>query len=50
MILLTVNEIIEFHENLIQQTGGASGIRDAGLLESAVYSAIQSLYMKNPPF
>lgn len=42
MILLTVNEIIELHEKLIQQTGGASGIRDAGLLESAVYSAVQS--------
>jgi len=42
MILLTVNEIIELHEKLTKQTGGSSGLRDFGLLESAVYSAVQS--------
>ena len=39
MILLTVDEIIELHTKLIGRTGGSDGLRDAGLLESAVYSA-----------
>lgn len=39
MILLTVDEIITLHEKLIQRTGGSNGLRDRGLLESAVYSA-----------
>lgn len=42
MILLTVNEIVVLHDQLINETGGSSGIRDMGLLESAIYSAIQS--------
>ena len=42
MIFLTVDEIVALHAQLINATGGASGIRDMGLLESAVYSAIQS--------
>ena len=39
MILLSVEEIISLHEKLIDKTGGSHGIRDRGLLESAVYSA-----------
>ena len=39
MMILTVDEIILLHEKLIRKTGGSSGLRDLGLLESAVYSA-----------
>ena len=39
MILLTVDEIISIHEKLVEATGGSIGLRDKGLLESAVYSA-----------
>ena len=39
MILLTVDEIISLHAKLIAHTGGSDGLRDMGLLESAVYSA-----------
>ena len=38
MILLTIEEILSLHEKLIDKTGGSRGIRDMGLLESAVYS------------
>ena len=36
MILLTIDEIIMVHDKLIKATGGFSGLRDQGLLESAV--------------
>jgi prophage maintenance system killer protein len=36
MILLTVSEIAELHEKVFTATGGSKGIRDMGLLESAV--------------
>ena len=39
MILLTVTEIIGLHTKLIGKTGGSDGLRDMGLLESAVNSA-----------
>ena len=42
MILLTVDEITKLHTKLITKTGGSDGLRDAGLLESAVYSAKSS--------
>lgn len=42
MILLTVDEIIGLHTKLISKTGGSDGLRDLGLLESAVYSAQMS--------
>ena len=38
MILLTKEEIIRIHQTLIDRTGGVSGLRDEGLLESSVYS------------
>lgn len=38
MILLTVDEIIMLHDKLLQATGGLPGLRDRGLLESAVFS------------
>lgn len=40
MILLTVDEIINLHSKLVAKTGGSDGLRDIGLLESAVYSAM----------
>ncbi len=33
---LTVEEVIDIHQKLIQQSGGATGIRDLGALQSAV--------------
>ena len=39
MILLTPQEIVTIHAKLIEKTGGSDGIRDRGLLESAVYGA-----------
>lgn len=38
MILLTIEELQFLHRKLIAQTGGSDGLRDIGLLESAVYS------------
>jgi len=42
MIILSVEEIISLHERIIDKTGGSHGVRDKGLLESAVYSADNS--------
>jgi len=36
MRYLTLGEIVELHRRLLQATGGAPGIRDFGVLESAV--------------
>ena len=36
MIVLTVDEIVLIHGKLLQATGGTPGLRDPGLLESAV--------------
>ena len=41
MILLTVSEIIILHEKLMDATGGSYGLRDPGLLESAVLGCYQ---------
>lgn len=38
MIILTVEEILYLHELMIHRYGGSDGLRDRGLLESAVYS------------
>jgi len=42
MIILTSGEIIEIHNKLISTTGGSAGIRDVGLLESAVLGCTQT--------
>lgn len=42
MIYLTIEEIQLLHQKLLKATGGFSGIRDLGLLESVVYGAMQS--------
>ena len=36
MRYLTLGEVVELHQRLLQTTGGAPGIRDSGALESAV--------------
>ena len=35
-LFLTLQEILELHERLIQRFGGQTGVRDMGLLESAL--------------
>ena len=42
MTVLTVSEVIILHEKLIAKTGGSDGIRDIGLLESAVLNCSQT--------
>ena len=42
MILLSIEEILSLHTKLITKTGGSDGLRDYGLLESAVFSALSS--------
>lgn len=34
---LTIDEVLEIHNQLIEYFGGTSGIRDPGLLESALF-------------
>ncbi len=36
MRYLTVSELLEIHDHVIEQSGGAKGLRDLGALESAV--------------
>ena len=38
-IFLTLDEVIEIHRDMIERYGGSPGIRDQGLLESAVAMA-----------
>ena len=40
-VFLTVDEVLELHAFQIEQFGGDPGIRDMGLLESAVAQASQ---------
>ncbi len=42
MILLSKKQLILLHEQLLAETGGASGIRDKSLLESALYAPFQT--------
>jgi len=42
MIILKNDEIIEVHKKLIASTGGSHGLRDMGLLESAVFGCNQT--------
>jgi death on curing protein len=38
-LFLTLDEVLSLHEDQIEQHGGASGVRDVGLLQSAIGSA-----------
>jgi death-on-curing protein len=42
MIKLTKKQILMLHSQLIQKTGGSDGLRDEGLLESALEAPFQS--------
>ena len=42
MIKLTKQQILILHSELIKMTGGSDGIRDIGLLESALETPFQS--------
>ena len=41
-MLITVAETIELHDKIILASGGSPGMRDAGLLESAIMGCYQS--------
>lgn len=41
---LSVDEVLAIHERLIERFGGQSGLRDRGLLESALYRAQTGYY------
>ena len=42
MIHFGLNEILMLHEDLINEFGGTEGVRDMGLLESAVAAPLQT--------
>lgn len=42
MIKLTTNQIISIHSSLIEATGGKDGVREMGLLESALEAPFQT--------
>lgn len=42
MIILSKEQIMHLHSKLIQETGGMDGIRDEGLLDSALSVPFQS--------
>ena len=42
MIILSKEQIIKLHDHLISETGGLNGIRDDGLLDSALNAPFQS--------
>jgi len=41
---LSVDEVLEIHKTLIEHFGGPSGVRDLGLLESALYRPQSGYY------
>ena len=44
--MILIDDILELHKNSIHDFGGAGGIRDRGLLESAIARPFQSLVVK----
>jgi len=46
VLYLSLDEVLEIHSVLIQRFGGSAGVRDLGLLESALYRP-QTGYYKN---
>lgn len=42
MIILSRDQVIALHSEMIQETGGTDGIRDEGLLDSALAAPFQS--------
>ena len=39
MIRLNTDDVLSLHEKMCKKTGGKSGVRDIGALESALYHA-----------
>lgn len=44
MIRLSKEQVILLHKRLIETTGGSDGIRDVGMLDSALSNPFQSLF------
>jgi len=44
VLFLTLDEVLEMHKILIKRYGGATGVRDLGLLESALYRPTTGYY------
>lgn len=44
MKLLTLEQILEIHTLVMESTGGGSGLRDLGRLESAIASQTQNVF------
>lgn len=42
MILLTKEQVLLLHDRLVEVTGGSKGIRDEGMLDSALSNPFQS--------
>lgn len=42
MIILSKEQVLILHERLIEATGGSTGIRDEGMLDSALSNPFQS--------
>lgn len=47
MKILTKRQILLLHTALIGQSGGSDGIRDAGLLDSAIHAPFQTFADQN---
>jgi death-on-curing protein len=39
--MIDINDVIEIHNSIIDKTGGMQGLRDIGLLESALQNPFQ---------
>ena len=48
MRILTKRQILPLHEQLVRETGGSHGLRDEGLLESALSSPLQAFASFSP--
>ena len=48
MIILSKEQILMLHSQLIEATGGSDGIRDEGMLESAISNPFQTFGGKEP--
>jgi len=44
MRMLSKQQIISLHEHMIQETGGAHGLRDEGMLDSALAAPFQEVF------
>ena len=42
MMFFTANQVMAIHSGLVEATGGMNGLRDAGLLDSALKSPFQT--------